>query len=112
MLRCWAYQPSERPTFAQCLTEVKDLLVFKEELADIPSFGRFNPTSDPNTFTTNPSTSRDSWKTSGGHNNLNVGTRSTSRGSQATTVPLMREQSVRDSGMQLWCSMLVNVFSC
>ena len=38
MLRCWAYNPEERPSFAECREHVGELLVYREELGDIPTF--------------------------------------------------------------------------
>lgn len=29
MIRCWSYKPEERPTFARCLEEIKELMVFQ-----------------------------------------------------------------------------------
>ncbi|XP_059085701.1 proto-oncogene tyrosine-protein kinase ROS-like isoform X2 [Tigriopus californicus] len=80
MLRCWAFHPDQRPEFKDCLQEVQELLVYQDELAEIPSFSQFNPSSRVNS--TSNANSRDTWKTSG-HSHL----------SQATTLPILRTQS-------------------
>ena len=73
MLRCWAYNPEERPTFAECREIIGELLVYKEELSAIPTFyARIqNGTSSTN------GDSKDSWKTT-----------ADSGRSQATTIPI------------------------
>lgn len=38
MLSCWSYNPEERPTFAECREHIKELLVYQEELSNIPTF--------------------------------------------------------------------------
>ena len=35
MARCWAFEPEQRPTFAECLTQIQELQVYKDELNDI-----------------------------------------------------------------------------
>ena len=72
MLSCWSYNPEERPTFAECREHIKELLVYQEELSDIPTFyARIQ-----NGATTNGD-SKDSWKTT-----------AESGRSLATTIPI------------------------
>jgi proto-oncogene tyrosine-protein kinase ROS len=33
MLRCWSYNPEERPTFAECLEQIRELLVYKVHIS-------------------------------------------------------------------------------
>ena len=70
MIGCWAYNPEERPTFAECQEQIKELLVYQDELSHIPTFYT--------TFQSGPTTedSRDSWRTT------------ESARSQATTLPI------------------------
>ncbi len=75
MLQCWSYEPRERPTFAKILEEIKELLVFHEELNEILTYGQY-----PNIN----STSKDSLKGNLAHS------------SQATTVAMA---STKDSGL-------------
>jgi proto-oncogene tyrosine-protein kinase ROS len=35
MARCWEFEPDQRPTFAECLTQIQELQVYKDELNDI-----------------------------------------------------------------------------
>ena len=42
MIMCWKYRPEERPDFKECGELLKDLLVFKEQLAEIPSLTIFS----------------------------------------------------------------------
>ena len=34
MSRCWAFEPEQRPTFAECLAQIQELQVYKDELND------------------------------------------------------------------------------
>ena len=70
MLGCWSYNPEERPTFAECREHIGELLVYQEELSDIPTFyARIQATTNGD--------SKDSWKTT-----------TESARSQATTIPI------------------------
>ena len=75
MLGCWSYNPEERPTFAECREHIGELLVYQEELSDIPTF--YARIQNGTTATTTNGDSKDSWKTT-----------TESARSQATTIPI------------------------
>ena len=35
MARCWAFDPEQRPKFSECLSQIQELQVYKDELNDI-----------------------------------------------------------------------------